>query len=278
MQRARLPRRDRHGDAGRGDTAAAEASDDDVPVPAGEGEVAGRFVEFLVARAGLDLERPVDGATMIRMDDDGAHDPRSAQGDPHRRVDPYEGDAPMWSGDPNQALVAEVAGMRPGRAVDVGSGEGADALWLAQRGWRVTAVEPSPNAMRRARDAADAAGADVDWVQATLLDAGLPTAAFDLVSCFYPALFRSPGRDAERTLAGLVAPGGSLLFVSHAEVDRERALAHGFDPDGYVDHVAIRDALGDGWVVERDERRERHVAGGGGAHHHTDLVLVARRA
>src|SRR3954470_6989189 len=75
-----------------------------------------------------------------------------------------ERDGAMWSGRPNGRLVAEVADLAPGRALDVGCGEGADAIWLAQRGWTVTAIDVSAVAVDRARAAADAAGATVEWV------------------------------------------------------------------------------------------------------------------
>lgn len=197
--------------------------------------------------------------------------------DAHERVDPYAGEQPLWSGAPNAALVDEVSPLPPGHAVDVGSGEGADAVWLAQRGWRVIRLEPSATAQQRARAAAERAGVHVDWLESTLLDARLPPAGFDLVTCCYPALFRTREHRAEATLTGLVAPGGTLVLLTHADVDRDRALAHGFDPDDYVDHAAIRDSLGRGWSVVTDERRARHISGGGGAHHDTDLVLAARR-
>src|ERR671914_249851 len=73
-------------------------------------------------------------------------------------------DAAMWSGRPNGRLVAEVADLTPGRALDVGCGEGADAIWLAGRGWMVTAIDISDVAVGRAREAAAVAGAEVDWV------------------------------------------------------------------------------------------------------------------
>src|SRR5579859_4588006 len=75
-----------------------------------------------------------------------------------------ERDGAMWSGRPNGRLLAEVAGLTPGRALDVGCGEGADAIWLARSGWTVTAIDVSDVAVRRAREAAELAGAMVDWV------------------------------------------------------------------------------------------------------------------
>src|SRR4051812_25376983 len=73
------------------------------------------------------------------------------------------GDA-LWSGRPNGRLVAELADLAPGRALDVGCGEGADAIWLAQRGWTVTAIDVSDVAVGRARANAERLGVGVDWI------------------------------------------------------------------------------------------------------------------
>ena len=214
----------------------------------------------------------------------GIHDPEDDHRPGHGPEDweeRYAGD-PVWSGRPNVALVAEVSDLRPGRALDVGCGEGADAIWLAQRGWQVTAIDVASNALERARAADEAAGVEVDWVRSGLVDlyqAG-PRAAeegFDLVTLFYPALLRTTDARSEKALLGLVAPGGTLLVVHHAQIDRERALSHGFDPDDYVGHDDVVAALGDRWVIEVDEQRERDVTEGAGAHHHLDLVVRARR-
>src|ERR687885_1951411 len=75
-----------------------------------------------------------------------------------------ERDGAMWSGRPNGRLVAEVASLAPGRALDVGCGEGADAIWLAQRGWTVTAVDISDVALGRAREAAELARVVVECI------------------------------------------------------------------------------------------------------------------
>lgn len=183
----------------------------------------------------------------------------------------------VWSGEPNGSLVADVADLAPGRVLDVGCGEGGDAVWLARRGWAVTALDVSGVALDRAAAHAQDAGVEIAWVHAGLVEAALPASSFDLVSVQYPALLRTPAHDAERALLDAVAPGGVLLVVHHADVDREEALARGFDPDDYVGHQDVVDALGDGWAVEVDERRGRAVPTSGQAHHHVDEVLRARR-
>jgi SAM-dependent methyltransferase len=184
----------------------------------------------------------------------------------------------VWSGRPNGSLVAEIAGLDRGSALDVGCGEGADAVWLAQRGWRVTALDVSQVALQRGREAAEAAGVEIEWVHAGLVEAQLEPGSFDLVSAHYPALRRTPDGDAVRALLAAVAPGGTLLVVHHADVDREHALARGFDPDGYVAPSDVASSLGEGFELELDERRPREVPeGGAGIGHTHDLVLRARR-
>ncbi|MET9375964.1 class I SAM-dependent methyltransferase [Streptomyces sp. NPDC002992] len=184
----------------------------------------------------------------------------------------------LWSGRPNGALVAEVAGLTPGRVLDVGCGEGADAVWLARGGWDVTALEVSGVALERAAGHARDADVDVRWVHATLTEAALPPASFDLVSAQYPALLRTPDAEAERALLSAVAVGGVLLLVHHAGMDAQHANDSGFDPADYVWPSMVAALLDDDWVVEVDEQRPRVAPdGGAGAHHTDDLVLRARR-
>ena len=99
-----------------------------------------------------------------------------------------ERDGAMWSGRPNGRLVAEVADLTPGRALDVGCGEGADAIWLASRGWTVTAIDVSDVAVSRARAAAELAGAAVEWVCGDALRTAFPARSFDLLSLQYLSL------------------------------------------------------------------------------------------
>lgn len=205
-------------------------------------------------------------------DDHAHHHPQA-----HGSVDDfYAATDRVWSGRPNGALVAEVAGMPPGRALDVGCGEGADAVWLAEQGWRVTAIDPSAVALDRARKAAQSKGVNVEWVHGGAPGTEVGEAAYELVSVCFPALEK--GQGIEGMLAAAVAPGGSLLVVTHDGIDVERARAHGIDPARRVDGAAFLAALDEGWQVEVDERRERPTTEGAGAHHTHDIVLRARRA
>src|SRR5580698_3466712 len=93
-----------------------------------------------------------------------------------------EHEGARWSGRPNGRLVVEVAGLTPGRALDVGCGEGADAIWLARSGWTVTAIDVSEVAVGRARAAAEQAGAAVEWICGDALQMAFPAGSFALVS------------------------------------------------------------------------------------------------
>ncbi len=191
--------------------------------------------------------------------------------------DRYRAREQIWSGRPNGALVAEISGTPPGRALDVGCGEGADAIWLALRGWKVTALDVSEVALERARKAASDAGVEVEWHHAGLLDAPLQPESFDLVNVQYPALLRTPTRSAEQALLTAVAPGGTLLVAYHANVDVEWAKAQGFDPADYVGLADVLGMLDDDWILEVHETRPRDIPAGGEPRHTHDEVLRARR-
>ena len=183
----------------------------------------------------------------------------------------------VWSGQPNGALGTETTGLPPGRALDVGCGEGADAVWLAEHGWDVTALDVSGVALERAARHAEQVQVPVRWVHADLVEAALPAGTFDLVSAQYPALLRTDHHDAEAALLAAVAPGGTLLVVHHQVIDAEQARAHVVDPDDYVSPADVATLLDERWRIEVDETRPRHVTGGAGSHHTHDVILRARR-
>ncbi|HWE91992.1 MAG TPA: class I SAM-dependent methyltransferase [Pseudonocardiaceae bacterium] len=133
--------------------------------------------------------------------------------------DRYRSADRLWSGEPNPQLVAQTADLTPGEALDVGCGEGADAIWLASRGWTVTAVDWSAVALERAAGHAAAQGeriaGRITWQHHDLLSWDPGPQRFDLVSSQFMHL---PGPDLDalhRRMAAAVRPGGTLLVVAH---------------------------------------------------------------
>ncbi|MEV6638838.1 class I SAM-dependent methyltransferase [Amycolatopsis sp. NPDC051371] len=151
--------------------------------------------------------------------------------------------------DPNPHLVHETAGLTPGTALDAGCGRGAEAAWLAARGWAVTAVDISAEALIQA------AANTVAWVRADLTT-WTPQRQFDLVMTHYahPAMPQPAFYDR---IAGWVAPGGTLLVVGHAEGHHV--------PEASAAAPAIT-ALLDGWEIVTAEDRGH------------DVVVRARRS
>lgn len=190
----------------------------------------------------------------------------------------------LWSGRPNRTLVDVVRGLTPGRSLDIGCGEGADVIWLAQQGWDATGIDISATAVRRAHDAADAAGvqarfvdADLSATDASTTDAG----AYDLVTASF---FHSPvaldRTGALRRAAAAVAPDGRLLIVSHAAPPPWAPDGHGGShvfPTATEEVTAL--ALDPAeWDVEIAELRTREaVAPDGSAATLEDTVVMVRR-
>ncbi|MGI3202892.1 class I SAM-dependent methyltransferase [Streptomyces sp. GLT-R25] len=183
----------------------------------------------------------------------------------------------VFSGDPNGVLVTEVTGLPPGQALDVGCGEGADALWLARHGWQVTAVDISTTALQRAAAAAVDSEGRVAWTRADLTITPPPADAFDLVSVQYFPLSLQPDHAALRGLLNAVAPGGTLLFASHDLADLPPRPEQGFDPGDYYQPDDIAKLLDHDWTVLINETRPRTAPAPAGTHHTHDTVLRAQR-
>lgn len=191
----------------------------------------------------------------------------------------------MWSGNPNGTLVREVTGLSPGRALDVGAGEGGDALWLAEQGWKVTASDISQRALVRIDAEARRRGLLIECSRADANALGaFEAAAFDLVSAHYAAIPRSPDARGVGSILGAVAPGGTLLVVGHdlepmrAPIDTH-ADSRPFDPDAYigVDDFAAALTGSSDWDIEVHEKRPRPPGAAPASHHVDDVVLRARR-
>jgi SAM-dependent methyltransferase len=149
--------------------------------------------------------------------------------------DRYGSAGQIWSGQPNPQLVAQAAGLTPGDALDVGCGEGADAIWLAAQGWTVTAVDISTVALQRAAGHAAARGGEVAgrirWRQADLMSWDPAGEQFDLVSAQFMYLPEAELWALHRRLAAAVRPGGTLLVVLHHPDSMHAGHSHQAGPD-----------------------------------------------
>ncbi len=173
----------------------------------------------------------------------------------------------LFSGNPNGVLVTEVTDLAPGQALDVGCGEGADARWLAGKGWQVTAVDISQTAIDRA---ASGPSIGIAWTRADLAVAPPPANSFDLVSVQYFPLAKANPRQLHNILAA-VAPAGTVLVVGHSPDE----LPEQFDRNDFYWPAEIAELLDDTWTVLVNETRPRTVPAPEGTGHVNDTVLRA---
>ncbi|RZQ65974.1 FAD-dependent oxidoreductase [Amycolatopsis suaedae] len=186
----------------------------------------------------------------------------------------------IWSGNPNIALVRHATDLAPGRALELGCGEGADTIWLARRGWTVTATDISGVALARAKAAAEREGvADrIDWQHRDLAD-GLPDGTFDLVTAmFLHAKQEMPRERILREAAAAVAPGGSLMVVGHgglAPWSEEESPEYLPTPEEVLDSLGLPEGE---WEVTQSYDYERTAKGPDGEPVvREDNVLMLRR-
>ncbi|MFC3744431.1 class I SAM-dependent methyltransferase [Paractinoplanes deccanensis] len=178
----------------------------------------------------------------------------------------------VWSGNPNVVFVREVADLPPGRALDLGCGEGADSIWLARRGWRVTGTDVSGVALARAASHAAEAGVTVDW-QRHDLSTEFPDGEYDLVSAQF--LYSWGGFDRAAVLrraAAAVAPGGVLLIEGHMDAG-PFAHQHGDLTFETPAETIASLGLGEGWETLLAEEHPREHNG----HQRTDSTVKLRR-
>ena len=177
---------------------------------------------------------------------------------------------------PNAHLTSEVGELRAGRALDAGCGHGPDTIWLAARGWHVTAVDFAATVLAYARSTAEAAGPEIaeriDWVEADLATWAPRRDEYDLVVSLY---LHAPGSVEElvQRLASGVARGGTLFLVGHRPIDPATGAATAAAGQVQVSVDAAGAALDPGrWELVIAEDRPREVAESG-----VDAVICARR-
>ena len=189
----------------------------------------------------------------------------------------FYGDRPqVWSGRPNAVLVEELEGLTPGTALDLGCGEGADAIWMAEHGWLVTAADISQAALDRGADHAAAAGvADrITWARHDFSQS-IPAGPFDLVSAhFLHSPVDDPRESALRAAAAAVGPGGTLLVVSHEAVPWHEHVVFP-TAEEVLESLALD---GDAWDEQRLASRPRRATTPDGVEVDvTDSVVRLRR-
>jgi len=186
----------------------------------------------------------------------------------------------VWSGRVNVRLAEVVSPLEPGHALDLGCGEGADACWLAERGWTVVAVDISDTALQRAAAAAKAKGLDdrIEFAQHDLSD-GFPDGTFDLISAqFLHSMIPFDRPRLLRRAVAAVRPGGLLVIVDHAGPPPWASkLDHHHDFPSAEEVIGSLD-LDDDWERVRVDAVDREATGPEGqAVTWTDNVIVLRR-
>ncbi len=174
--------------------------------------------------------------------------------DRHQWNERYAAQPLLWNVDPSPFLAGEVGGRAPGRALDLGAGEGRTALWLAEHGWQVTAVDFSDVALERGRRRAEAAGVPgaVAWLCADLVDFDPTGATYDLVLMMFVHLRPPQRRRLLRLAAATLAPGGLALVVGYDSTNPEGAGGPR-DPEILFTPEGVAADL-DGLRIERAER------------------------
>jgi 2-polyprenyl-3-methyl-5-hydroxy-6-metoxy-1,4-benzoquinol methylase len=177
---------------------------------------------------------------------------------------------------PNAHLISEFGDLSPGRALDAGCGHGSETLWLAARGWRVTAIDFAATALARGRSTAKAMGQDVadriDWLEADLATWTPPGEAYDLVVSLYVHVAGSVEEMVQRLATG-VARGGTLFLVGHRPIDPASGAPTAAAGQVQVSVEAALAALDpDRWELVIAEDRPRAMAGTG-----VDAVIRAHR-
>jgi SAM-dependent methyltransferase len=186
----------------------------------------------------------------------------------------------VWSGKPNPQLVREISDVEPGNALDAGCGEGADSLWLARRGWRVTAMDVSAVALERGSAHAEANVADrITWRRVDLTDRVPDHQTYDLVNVQFMHFPRALREPIFARLAETVSPGGTLLIVGHHPSDMHTTMHRPPEPDLFFTAEEVADSLDpDQWDVLAAEARPRPTTDPDGQEITIrDAVLRARR-
>lgn len=188
----------------------------------------------------------------------------------------YAGRELVWTAEANRFVKEELADLPPGRALDLAAGEGRNAVWLADRGWAVRAVDFSSVALEKARRLAAARGVEIETVEADLDHYEPELGAFDLVLLAYVQFPWARMVPVLHRAAAAVAPSGTFFLVAHDETNldhgyggpKDRAVLYG--PEAVAGELRDLDIL-------RAERVERPVETEAGPRVAIDCLVRAVR-
>ncbi|HSP64754.1 MAG TPA: methyltransferase domain-containing protein [Candidatus Deferrimicrobium sp.] len=188
----------------------------------------------------------------------------------------YRGSELVWGAGPNRFLVEEVTDLTPGTALDVACGEGRNAIWLAEQGWRVVGVDFSQVGLEKARRLAAERGVTVEWQQGDLTTWVTPN-TFDLVIAMYlhvPADVRHP---VFARMAASVAPGGTMLVVGHDVLNLSEGYGGPQNPEILYGPAEVVGDLDGVLEIERAERVHRPLSTPDGEATAIDVLVRGRR-
>ncbi|MFF8770511.1 class I SAM-dependent methyltransferase [Kitasatospora sp. NPDC015120] len=178
--------------------------------------------------------------------------------------DRYAASELVWGTEPNRWVVRELAGLAPGRALDLAAGEGRNSMWLAGLGWEVTGLDFSTIALGRAERLTaalpDAVADRLTWRHGDARTFEAPPGGYDLVLVAYLQLPAEDRRAALRAAAGALAPGGTLLVVGHDSSNLTEGVGGPQDPSVlFTADDVLADLAGAGLRTVRAERVRRPV-------------------
>jgi SAM-dependent methyltransferase len=190
----------------------------------------------------------------------------------------YSGAEYEWKTEPNQFVAAELAGLPPGRALDLAAGEGRNSVWLAERGWQVTAVDFSRVGLEKGRKLSAARGVSVNWVVADLVGYQPDPRAFDLVLIAYLHLEAQSRAEVLARAAAALAPGGTLFMVGHDRANLTEGAGGPQDPGLLYTADELRaDLSGPGLRVIRAGQVRRVVHKDDGNATAVDTLVLCRQ-
>jgi 2-polyprenyl-3-methyl-5-hydroxy-6-metoxy-1,4-benzoquinol methylase len=188
--------------------------------------------------------------------------------------DRYRDKGAVWGAEPNQFVAEYLEDLEPCRILDVGAGQGRNAIWLANRGHRVTAVDISDVAVAQAREIAREAGVEVEFIAADLAEWEPPTEAYDLVLLAYIQATAAERKLIHAKARRALAPGGRVFIIAHHLDNLDHGIGGPQSPDRLFDQDMMAEDFA-GFTIEENRSVVRRVDKDGVSGDAIDLLFRA---